>query len=285
MNAVKCLIWGTPAQAMPKLGDYEHIVSRRAGGEYKIDGSTVIELGGLTGSEKNRLTTWIVSQRRAGIAVPEITSDVLDAVKHSRNLPFSERLNQALLFIGTRTKVGTNVALDRAMSESRDTFDDFLAFTESATDQEAWSLLTMMREMGLLAKPGSDTLYSMRADGWLRFEELQTKQVQSSQAFVAMWFDPSMKEAYENGLYRAIYDTGYDPRRVDQQHHHLNKVDDEIIAEIRRSRFLVADFTCEEGKVRGGVYFEAGFASGLNIPIIWTCKDLSKRDLHFDTRQ
>jgi hypothetical protein len=72
---------------------------------------------------------------------------------------------------------------------------------------------------------------------------------------------------------------------VDQQHHHLNKVDDEIIAEIRRSRFLVADFTCEEGKVRGGVYFEAGFASGLNIPIIWTCKTTSMKDLHFDTRQ
>jgi hypothetical protein len=53
--------------------------------------------------------------------------------------------------------------------------------------------------------------------------------------------------------------------RVDQKHHHLNKVDDEIIAEIRRSRFLVADFTCEPGKVRGGVYFEAGFAMGLNM--------------------
>jgi nucleoside 2-deoxyribosyltransferase len=62
-------------------------------------------------------------------------------------------------------------------------------------------------------------------------------------------------------------------------------VDDEIIAEIRRSRFLVADFTCEPEKVRGGVYFEAGFARGLDIPIIWTCKDTSKKDLHFDTRQ
>jgi hypothetical protein len=66
---------------------------------------------------------------------------------------------------------------------------------------------------------------------------------------------------------------------------HLNKVDDEIIAEIRRSRFLVADVTCEPGKVRGGVYFEAGFAMGLNIPIIWTCKETSMNDLHFDTRQ
>ena len=117
----------------------------------------------------------------------------------------------------------------------------------------------MMAEMGLMniPSPHQDTSFRMLANGWLRFEELQKKQVQSSQAFVAMWFDPSMEEPYLNGLHRAIYDSGYDPRRVDQQHHHLNKVDDEIIAEVRRSRFLVADFTCGPGKVRGGVYFEA----------------------------
>jgi hypothetical protein len=74
-------------------------------------------------------------------------------------------------------------------------------------------------------------------------------------------------------------------RRVDQSHHHLTKVDDEIIAEIRRSRFLAADFTCKPDGVRGGVYFEAGFAMGLNIPVIWTCKETSMKDLHFDTRQ
>ena len=41
--------------------------------------------------------------------------------------------------------------------------------------------------------------------------------------------------------------------------------DDEIIAEIRRSRFLVADFTHGEDR-EGVVYFEAGFALGLAIP-------------------
>lgn len=40
---------------------------------------------------------------------------------------------------------------------------------------------------------------------------------------------------------------------------HSNKIDDEIIGEIRRSAFIVADFTGH----RGGVYFEAGFAMGL----------------------
>jgi hypothetical protein len=100
-----------------------------------------------------------------------------------------------------------------------------------------------------------------------------------------MWFDESTEEPYRNGLFKAIADSGYDPVRVDASPHHLNRVDDEIIAEIRRSRFLVADFTCAPKQVRGGVYFEAGFALGLNIPVIWTCKESSFSDLHFDTRQ
>jgi len=194
-------------------------------------------------------------------------------------------VNEAVLFFGTRTKIGGVMAIDSQDSISRGVLDDFLALTESASAVEAQSLLKMMVGMRLMMLAHQDTLFAMLPDGWLRFEELQKRQVQSSQAFVAMWFNSATEEPYENVIQRAIYDSGYDPRRVDQKHHHLNKVDDEIIAEIRRSRFLVADFTCELEKVRGGVYFEAGFAMGLNIPIIWTCKDTSMKDLHFDTRQ
>ena len=274
-----CPIWGTPALERPGK-DYVQINSRRAGGEYKVPGSALSRLPHLNEPEKKRLTTWIISQHRAGIAVPEITDDVLDAVELGRDMGFSERVNAAVSFYGTQTKVGGGILVD---SQGAPRFDDFLALTESTTD-EARPLVEMMEAMGLIKRwPNERT--QLNPGGWLRFEELQAKEVRSSQAFVAMWFDPTMEEPYKNGLHRAIYDSGYDPRRVDQQHHHLTKVDDEIIAEIRRSRFLVADFTCEQGKVRGGVYFEAGFAMGLNIPIIWTCKDSSIKDLHFDTRQ
>lgn len=53
-------------------------------------------------------------------------------------------------------------------------------------------------------------------------------------------------------------------------------------AEIRRSRFLVADFTHDKKQgARGSVYYEAGFAHGLNIPVIFTARDGTKP--HFDT--
>jgi hypothetical protein len=68
--------------------------------------------------------------------------------------------------------------------------------------------------------------------------------------------------------------------RVDRVEH-VGKIDDEIIAQIRRSRFLVADFTGH----RAGVYFEAGFALGLNLPVIWSCSRDHIPELHFDIRQ
>jgi len=113
----------------------------------------------------------------------------------------------------------------------------------------------------------------------------QTTKKDLSQCFVAMWFDLSMNSAYEEDIKKAVEECGYTPLRIDQKQH-LNKIDDEIIAEIRRSRFVVADFTHDAEKgVRGGVYFEAGFAYGLGLPVLYTCREDLKEKLHFDTRQ
>lgn len=78
----------------------------------------------------------------------------------------------------------------------------------------------------------------------------------------------------------AIEAAGYKPLRIDQKEH-INRIPDETVAEIRRSKFVAADFTGS----RGGVYFEAGFATGLGIPVIWTCRRDWVEKLHFDTSQ
>ena len=76
------------------------------------------------------------------------------------------------------------------------------------------------------------------------------------------------------------YYAGYDPIRADIIEHN-EKICDRILSEIRRSGLLVADFTGN----RGGVYFEAGFAMGMGIPVIWTCRSDDMDSVHFDTRQ
>lgn len=101
-------------------------------------------------------------------------------------------------------------------------------------------------------------------DGWEKMEALKRVGRSSSRAFVAMWFDPSMDDIYRKAIEPAIKTAGYDPLRIDKSEH-VNRIDDEIIGQIRRARFMVADFTGQ----RHGVYFEAGMMLGLGRNVIW----------------
>ncbi len=120
---------------------------------------------------------------------------------------------------------------------------------------------------------------SIQPGGWAHLEELKKMNADQKQGFVAMWFDKSMNPIYDDVMSQAILDAGYKPHRVDKREH-VDRIDDEIIAQIKKSRFVLADFTGH----RGGVYYEAGFAHGLGLNVFMTCrKDDSK--LHFDIQQ
>jgi hypothetical protein len=55
-------------------------------------------------------------------------------------------------------------------------------------------------------------------------------------------------------------------------------IGDAIIAGIRTARFVVADLSHH----RPNVYYEAGFAQGLGIPVVFTCRKDLLADVHFD---
>jgi nucleoside 2-deoxyribosyltransferase len=95
-----------------------------------------------------------------------------------------------------------------------------------------------------------------------------------------MWFAPELAQAFDKGFEPAVRNAGYQAVRIDRTEHE-GKIDDRIIAEIRASAFVIADFTGH----RGGVYYEAGFAHGLGRRVIFTCREDHLKDLHFDVRQ
>jgi hypothetical protein len=138
-------------------------------------------------------------------------------------------------------------------------------------------LLAALRDNGYLSRSAQTTL---SIKGWERLEEIQKAGKRSNRAFVAMWFSPSMNTLYDEAIKPAILKAGYDPLRIDK-HEHVNRIDDEIIGQIRRSRFMVADFTGQ----RHGVYFEAGMMHGLNRTVIWLCDEKELQGMHFDVRQ
>ncbi len=122
--------------------------------------------------------------------------------------------------------------------------------------------------------------YRLTLNGWKRLNELNKVDSQSDQAFVAMWFDKSLDSVWEKGFKSGLTACNLEPVRIDLEEHN-EKICDRIILEIRRSGLVVADFTGQ----RGGVYFESGYAMGLGIPVIRTCRKDQVDSLHFDTRQ
>lgn len=166
-----------------------------------------------------------------------------------------------------------------------DTRQRLAAWTECSDDkEEVGALANFLKEEGLINLDAVNSKARLTLRGWRRIEDMRLRVSPLVQGFVAMWFDPSMDEAFREGFEPAIRESGYTPLRIDRKEH-INKIDDEIIAEIRRSRFVVADFTSERDRPRGGVYFEAGFAMGLRIPVFWTCRSDLIDQVHFDTRQ
>jgi len=138
----------------------------------------------------------------------------------------------------------------------------------------------LYKEMGYLTLSEDQSIQArISPQGWDVINQHSHGNPESDTAFVAMWFDKHLKPVYEAAIKPGIIDAGYEPIRIDQ-HEHINRIDDEIIALLRRSRFVVADFTGQ----RGGVYFEAGFAVALGLPVFWVCQDPSETDekLHFD---
>lgn len=159
-----------------------------------------------------------------------------------------------------------------------------IAASYSLNYEEVEFLVDSSVAKGLLARQGMQ--YAFISSLGYDFVSRLNVNPGSMIGFCAMWFDKSVARIWEEAIEPAIASAGYQPHRIDKKEH-VNRIDDEIFADIRRSRFVVADFTHGNNGVRGGVYFEAGFAQGLGLPVIWTCRKdmLSEEKLHFDIRQ
>lgn len=284
----RCPLWGTIlTDDVPHPRSSRVYESPRAGGLFKLDIADVekSEFERLRKKDDRivaRLTTILLNERLKGVPCPIVTSAKVEESKSSDGLDISIRADRMLEFFRWKRFpiIGESVSVQDQIN-----FCEAMAHSESIRPTEVYFLLDYLRERKLL-RVNDLGGYIVTVKGYSRIEELKNVRTESRQAFVAMWFDDSMDSLWEHGIKAGIKDAGYEAIRIDRQEHN-NKIDDEIIAQIRRSRFLVADFTQGESGARGGVYYEAGFARGLGIPVVSTCRqDMLKENLlHFDTRQ
>ena len=286
-----CPIWGSGFNAKgsydPENETYDVQDSERAFTGYRIKRLLLDRfVKPMSDDRKAQLTTWLIDQFNRGDYQPEITLGVLAGLRRRRRLTIQKRADRLLVLLSAAARSGQLGGYVRIPPNSYAAY----AWSESTDQSDVQYLVEYLGKMGWLESDpfgpeiASIANWRVSVEGHARAGELQREGnvSESTQCFIAMWFHETTTEAFENGIRPAVEETGYDPLRIDQKEH-INKIDDEIIAEIRRSRFLVADFTHGGDGARGGVYYEAGVAFGLRIPVIHTCREDNVATLHFDT--
>lgn len=111
---------------------------------------------------------------------------------------------------------------------------------------ELWAVLILLIEEELIASRNPTHPYNdcvITAKGYQRLRDIQKPNRNSTQCFVAMWFTADMDVVFSKAIKPAIefIEVGertprYQAVKIDNVEH-INDINDEIIAQIRRSRF------------------------------------------------
>lgn len=91
----------------------------------------------------------------------------------------------------------------------------------------------------------------------------------SNNCFIAMSFDEEdLKKIYEESIFHVLRDK-YNPILICYENFESDKtINDAMIAAIKKSKFMIADFT----KQKRNVYFEVGYALGRGMQVIFSCR-------------
>ena len=215
-----CPIWGGSFEASGYIDQATRtwVVenSPRAGGGFEIGQiahNTVSELDEL---QKAVLTSMLVNQRLLGVSRPWVTPKIVEDAKRMNPLSIPERAIRLLRYFAENSK---DIGQQFTMGKGDPVDWGALAWSESEIWPRAFKLAEYLKSKGWieLVDWGDTATIEVMVDGFSRIEEEVTK-VDSSQAFVAMWFDCETDVAYESRPIKpAIEEAGYKPVRIDRE--------------------------------------------------------------------
>jgi hypothetical protein len=275
MTPMECPVCGSEAKLVG-TGDYgERIrISCVRCREFRISRTAL----GLLQTQRDRaiLSRAIFAGQRVGPA-PEYDQVLVKQILDSTSVPTPHEQLDLLL-----SHVGNAAGEDHAKSITvrREALQ---AITGALSDDSAREIMHHAKRSALAdySNPSGNTYsLSLTMAGWDRYYELTRKRVQTSVAFMAMPFgNESLDRVYLSTFKPAVAETGFRLQRLDEQPE-AGLIDNLLRVEIRRSRFLISDLT----GANPGAYWEAGFAEGIGIPVIYTCESnhFKQERTHFD---
>lgn len=250
---------------------------------------------------KKLISAWIRRQNKLGIEYPSVAELVvrvsgLYEVDKSKLMEFPQNVIEKL---DALLKAYAEIVKDDYEKLVKiGLFPQVISYTAAKDIDEIKGLNQLLQELEYIRSepPHPNMHIRITAKGWFRIDELSKVNYDSDSAFIALWYDDSL-EAYLSAVIEAVTYCGYKPIVIKDIEFN-NFIMDEVVSLIRQSRFVIADLTCKpeideptdlkvKQGVRGGVYWEAGFAYGMGKTVIQTCEQSkdSERRIHFDLDQ
>lgn len=210
---------------------------------------------------------WVYEQNLAGIKTPRITMEVISVLKHApQHYDMKRRISRYL-----------NQAVRKAEGETsrqfyyRDT--DLRVASHSFEDNEVRDIAYYLMSKGYLKDCGTGQA-SVTIEGMMINDQWDAERTGVQQGYAVLSCDDGDDGLYTDGICKGVLAAGYTPLRADDKKQG-EWADDQALADIRRSAFIIADFSRQSETVS----FRAGFAQGLGKVVIYTCNRDSLEDL------
>jgi hypothetical protein len=214
------------------------------------------------------ISGYVIHQNINGRTPKILSDDIENIIKSDHPTSVLEKIDSLLVWMGKRsTEFGQKIRLVR---------DKQYPIAYAKSGREFRNIQDAAEEMGYVKGNWADGL-SLTVKGYDRLQNLKETNIASKYCFVAISFEAEYDSLFINSIDPALSETGFMPIYLKTKEHN-ELIDDEIVGGIKRSRFIIAEFSAGNQ----GVYFESGLAMGLKIPVIRICREDVKEQLHFD---
>lgn len=310
-NQERCLFTGESAE-IKTLDKFDGSSFKSEGcGQYWIDGLTKTTLLSDTpmsiltklncASETIKLNEigiipfWVFDKRKGENS--GIDNIVYKAIEDYQDLPISHSIKSSNILEMMGDKLSKNNPFDWVKFSKIEMFK-----LKIATELEFLNWLIPLERRGLLEfsedgitylaqknKRHTENFASMlfskpsvrlTSNGWEKVEQVLSN---SKDVFIAMAFTDYEKKLVNKELSGTIKDVcsdlGWNAKVVNEEEHN-DGIMDKVLSLINKSKFVIAELTYQ----KAGVYYEAGYAKGIGLPVIHIVKYEELERCHFDVK-